>query len=96
MQTGELSSLYILYDFQGEQIKIQITSDCTIVLYPNIVEIKTELEIVESVIDWLHSVNALFISGPRKSKKPKMTSTNVEQMTENPAPLFEVLGENGL
>ena len=96
MQTGQLTSLYILYDYESEQIPIQITSDCAVVLYPNIDEVQIEIDITVSVINWLHSTGALSLATPRKPRKRRMISTSGGQTTENPPSLLEVLEENEL
>jgi hypothetical protein len=94
LQVGELSSLYMLHDFEGTQLEIQITSDCAIVLYPRVDQISTELSIVSSVLSMLNTVKALSIVSSKKTKRGGLSSPDEAQKTKSLGPLFEGLEES--
>jgi len=95
LQTGELSSLYVLHDFEGAPLQIQITSDCAIVLYTPFDQISTELSVVINVLGMLNAVGALSIVPPKKTKHRGLSSPDEVQKTKSLGPLFEGLEENG-
>jgi hypothetical protein len=94
LQTGELSSLFVLHDFEGVQLQIQITSDCAIVLYPRIDQISTELSVVSNVLNMLNTVHALSIVPSKKTKYGGLSVPDEAQKTKSLGPLFEELEEN--
>jgi hypothetical protein len=95
LNLGEMSSMYILYDFQGQSLQVQITSDCAIVLYANIPDIAMELKIIFEIYEMLKSTKTILIP-VKKAKGVGQSSPSVEQKTESLGSLFEVLEENGL
>jgi len=94
LQTGEISSLYVLHDFNSEQLQVQITSDCGVVIYPRIDELNTEISIVLSVLGMLEAVGAVGIIPTKQSKTGKPSLLDEGKKTKSLGPLFEILEEN--
>jgi hypothetical protein len=94
LQLGEMSGLYLLHDFCGQLVQVQITSDYGVVLYNTYSELRTELSVVLSVLGMLNEVSAVARVESKKAALKKLSGLGKEKTRESPVPLSEILEEN--
>lgn len=95
MLSGVMSSLYVLHEFNGQQIQIQVTADCCIVIFPDLHDVRSDLAVVESVLSMLRSVGAVQEIQFKRGGSRRSSARGGGRILSSLGQLYETVEESG-